>query len=86
MGGNGLLAGGGARLREILHRHSNAFQRGLRGDPPARVESLTVTVKPEAKVVKAQGRVYSPIKTARLGIWIGTLVSLGLVFCYMQAV
>ena len=50
---NGLSAGGEASLREILDRHWNAFRRGLRGDPPARVETLTVTFKPEAKVVKA---------------------------------
>ena len=41
---NGLSAGGGARLRDILDRHLNAFWRGLRGDPPTRVESLTVSL------------------------------------------
>ena len=61
---NGLSARGEARLREILDRHWNAFRRGLRGDPPARVELLTVTFNPEVKVVKARGRVHSPIKTA----------------------
>ena len=44
---NGLAAGGGARLREVLDRHWNVFRRDLRGDPPARVELLTVTFKPE---------------------------------------
>ena len=57
---NGLSAGGGARLHEILDRYWNAFQRG---DPPISIESLTVTFKPEAKVVKARGHLYSPIKT-----------------------
>ena len=61
---NGLSAEGEARLREILHRHWNTFRRSLRGDPLAHVEPLTVTSKPEAKVLKARGRVYSPIKTA----------------------
>ena len=61
---NGLSAGGEVRLREILDRHWNAFRRGLRSDPLARVEPLMVTFKPEAKVVKARGCASSPIKTA----------------------
>ena len=36
---DGLSAGGGARLREIMEWHWNAIRRGLRGDPPARVDS-----------------------------------------------
>ena len=83
---NGLSAGGETRLREILDRHRNAFRCGLRRDPPARVEPLTVTFKPEAEMVKARGCVYSPIETAWLVTCIGTLVALGLVFCNMQAV
>ena len=55
---NDLSAGGEARLRDILDRYWNAFRRGLRGDPPARVEPLTVTFKPEANVVKARERAY----------------------------
>ena len=54
--------------------------------PPARVEPFTVTFKPEAKMIKARGRVYSPIKTAWLATCIGTLVALGLVFRNIQAV
>ena len=49
---NGLSAGGETRLREILDQHWNAFRCGFRGDPPARVEPVTVTFKPETKVVK----------------------------------
>ena len=63
----------------------NAFQRGLRGDPPTRVEVLTVTFTPEANVVKAGERVYSPIKIAWLAICIGTLIALGLVLGNLQA-
>ena len=63
---NGLSAEGEARLHEILNRHWNVFRRGLRGDPPVHVESLTVMSKPEAKVVKARGRANSPIETAWL--------------------
>ena len=83
---NGLSAGGEARLREILDRHWNAFWRGFCSDPPARVESLTVTFKPEAKVVKARGRAYSPIKTAWMATYTGTLVALVLEFRNLQAV
>ena len=49
---NGLYAGGEARLHEILDRHWNAFRCEHCVDPPARVEPLTVTFKPEEKVVK----------------------------------
>ena len=44
---NGLSDGCGARLREILDQPWNVFLCGLCGDPSARVESLTVTFKPE---------------------------------------
>ena len=82
---NGLSAGGGARLREISDGHWNAFRLGFRGDRPARVEPLTATFKPEARVVKTRGRAYSPVKTAWLATCIGTLVALGLVFRNMPA-
>ena len=82
---NGLSARGDTSLRKIVDRHWNAFRRDLRDDPPDRVETLTVTFKPEAKMVKARGRVYVPIKTAWL-TRIGIMVALGLVFCNMQAV
>ena len=81
---NGLSASGGVKLREILDLHWNTFQRGLRGDRPARVKPLTF--KPEANVVKAQGRVYSPIKTTWLALCIGTLVAPRLLFYNLQAV
>ena len=81
-----MSVGGEARLHEILDRHCNTFRRGLRDDPPARVEPLTLLFRPEAKVVKAQGRVYSPIMTAWLAACIGTLVALELVFRNLQAV
>ena len=83
---NGLSAGGSTRLCEIMDRHWNAFRRGLRDDPTARLEPLTVTFKTEAKVVKARGRVYSPIKTAWLATCIRTVVELGLSIRNLQAV
>ena len=65
---------------------SNKSTLGLHGDPHARIEPVTKKFKPEAEVVKARGRVYSPIKTAWLATCIGTLVALGLVFCNLHAV
>ena len=53
------------RLRDVIGRRWHAFRRGLRrGDPPARVEPLHVTLKPGARPVKARPRVYNPVKTA----------------------
>ena len=67
-------------------RHWKTFRLCLRGDPPARVEPLRATFKPGAKVVKAPGRAYSPIKTTWVTTCIGTLVALGLMFRDLQAV
>ncbi|CAM9931443.1 unnamed protein product, partial [Sphacelaria rigidula] len=39
---NGLGVSKAERLRGILYRHVDAFRRALRGDPPARVEPMTV--------------------------------------------
>ena len=52
---NGVSAGGEARLREIMDRRGNVFRRDLRGDPPPRVEPLTMTFKSEAKVIRREG-------------------------------
>ena len=83
---NDLSAWGEARLRKILDRQGNTFRGGLHGDPLARVEPLTLTFEPEAKVVEARERVYSPIKTAWLATCSRTLVALGPVFRNLQAV
>ena len=75
------------RLRDVLGSRWNAFRRGLRrGDPPARVEPLRVTLKPGARPVKAQPRVYNPVKTTWLAACMASLAALGLVFRNMQAV
>ena len=61
------------------------FRRGLRrGDPPARVEPLRVTLKPGAR--PARPRVYNPVKTAWLAACMASLAALGLVFFNMQSV
>ena len=53
------------RLREVIGRGRDAFQRVLRrGDPAARVEPLCVTLKPGARSVKARPRVYNLVKCA----------------------
>ena len=75
------------RLHEVIGRRWNVFRRGLRrGDPPARVEPLHVTLKPGVRPVKARPRVNNPIKTARLASCMPSLASLGLVCLNMQAV
>ena len=53
------------RLPEVIGRRWNAFRRELRrGDPPALVEPLRVTLNRGARLVKARPRVDNPIKTA----------------------
>ena len=75
------------RLRDVIGRRWNAFRRGLRrGDPPARVDPLRVTLKSGARPVKAWPRVYNPVKTACLAACMASLAALGLVFLNMQAV
>eukprot|EP00752_Nemacystus_decipiens_P002231 g2116.t1 len=75
------------RLREVIRKRWNVFRRGLRpGDPPASVEPLRVTLKPDARPVKARARVYNPVKSAWLAACMASLVALGLVFFNLQAV
>ena len=75
------------RLRDVIGRIWSAVRRGLRrDDPPARVESMGVTLKPGARPVKARPRVYNPVKTAWLAAYMASLTALGLVFSNMQAV
>ena len=75
------------RLCDVIGRRWNAFRRGLRrGDPPARVEPLRVTLKPGARPVKARPRVYNPVKSAWLAACTASLAALGLVFFNMQGV
>ena len=48
-------------LRDIVFRtHLDVFRRALLGDPPARVESITVRLQPGARAVRAKPRA-SPI-------------------------
>ncbi|CAM9924409.1 unnamed protein product, partial [Sphacelaria rigidula] len=83
---NGLEVSKAERLRGILYSHVNAFRRALRGDPPARVEPMRVTLKPGAAAVKAKPRRYDPVKSSWLASCMGALVAFGLVFRNLQAV
>ncbi|CAN0055365.1 unnamed protein product, partial [Sphacelaria rigidula] len=83
---NGMSESGVGKLRELVNRRANAFRRALRGNPPARVEPLTVTFKPGAAVVKARPRAYSPVRMIWLARYMATLVALRLVFRSLQAV
>ena len=48
-------------LRDVVFRtHLDAFRRALLGDPPARVEPMTVRLQPGARAVRVTSRA-SPI-------------------------
>ena len=83
---SGLSADGARRLRDILSRRVDAFQRALRGDPPARVEPMRVHLEPQAQAVKARPRRYDPVKTGLLASCIAALVAFGLLVRNIQAV
>lgn len=75
------------RLHGIIRGRWNILRRGLRqGDPPARVEPLKVTLKSDARPVKAKLRVRNPAKSAWLSTCMASLLALGLVDFGMQAV
>ena len=82
----GLSAEGAFRLRDILARRVDSFRRALCGDPPANVETMRLTLKPQAKAVKAKPRRYDPVKTGWIATCITALLAFGLVFKNIQAV
>ncbi|CAN0492248.1 unnamed protein product, partial [Hapterophycus canaliculatus] len=83
---NGLSTDGACRLRDILGRRVNDFQRALHGDPPARMEPMRVQLKPHAKAVKGKPRRYNPVKTGWLASCIAAVVAFGLLVHNIQAV
>ncbi|CAM9632726.1 unnamed protein product [Sphacelaria rigidula] len=83
---NGLGVSKAEHLRGILYSHVNAFRRALRGDPPARVEPMRVTLKPGAAAVKAKPREYDPVKSSWLASCMGAFVAFGSVFTNLQVV
>ena len=44
--------------------HLDVFRRALLGDPPARVESMAVRLRPGARAVLAKSRASPPVMTA----------------------
>ncbi|CAN0039660.1 unnamed protein product, partial [Sphacelaria rigidula] len=58
----GLSAHGSHCLRDILARRVDTFRRALRGDPPARVESMRVQLKLQGNAVKAKPRHCDQVK------------------------
>ncbi|CAM9653340.1 unnamed protein product, partial [Scytosiphon promiscuus] len=74
----GLSADGACRLRDIVGRRMNALWRALRGDSPARVEPMSVELKPQEKAFKAKPRTNNPVKIGWLALCIAALVALGL--------
>ena len=54
-------------LRDIVfYAHLDVFCRALLGDPPARVEPMTVRLQPSARAVRAKLRASPPAKAAWL--------------------
>ena len=52
-------------LRDIVfYAHLDVFCRALLGDPPARVEPMTVRLQPSARAVRAKLRASPPAKAA----------------------
>ena len=70
------------RLRGIMSRRFNAFRRALWGDPPARVESMRVQLKPGESEVKATPRRYDIVKTSWFASCVAALLVLGLCLLY----
>ena len=54
-------------LRDIVFRaHLDVFRRASLGDPPARVDPMTVRLQPGARAVRAKLRASPPAKAAWL--------------------
>ena len=54
-------------LRDIAFRaHLDVFRRALLGDPPARVDPMTVQLQPGARAVRAKLCAYPPAEAAWL--------------------
>ena len=68
-------------LRDIVFRtHLDVFRRALLGDPPARVEPMTVRLQPGARAVRAKPRASPPAKAAWLHEHMANLETSGIVF------
>ena len=78
---HGLMPECAKMLRDIVCRtHLDVFCRALLGDPPARVERMTVRLQPGARAVRAKPRASPPAKAAWLHEHIANLETVGMVF------
>ena len=74
-------------LRDIVFcTHLDIFRRVLLGDPPARVEPMTVRLQPGARAVRSKPRASLPAKAAWLHEQIDNLETAGMVFRNLQAI
>ena len=74
-------------LRDIVFiTHLDIFRRALFGDPPARVEPMTVRLQPGARAVWAKLRVSPPAKAAWLHEHMANLETAGMVSRNRQAI
>ena len=74
-------------LRDIVFcTHLDDFHRALLGDPPARVEPMTVRLQPGARAVRAKPRASPPAKAAWLHEHMVNLETAGMVFWDPQVI
>ena len=74
-------------LRDIVFRtRLNVFRRALLGDPPARVEPMTVRLQSGERAVRATLRASPPAKAAWLHEHMSNLEKNGIVFRNPQAI
>ena len=74
-------------LRDIVFRtHLDVFRRALLGDPPARVEPMTVRLQPGARVVRPKPRASPPAMAAWLHEHMANLETAGMIFRNPQAI
>ena len=74
-------------LRDIVFRtHLDAFRRALLGDPPARVEPMTMRLQPGARAVRAKPLASPPATAAWLHGHLANLETAGMVFPNTRAI
>ena len=70
----------------VFRTHLDVFCRALLGDPPARVDPMTVRLQPGARAVRAKPRAPPSAKTAWLHEHLASLETAGMVFRNQQAI
>ena len=85
--GHGLPPECAKMLRDTVFRlHLDVLCRALLGDPPARVEPMTVRLQPGARAVRAKPRASKPAKAAWLHEHMANMEATGMVFRNPQAI